>query len=179
MAKLIVQDFEGISLMVRKKFESNLGSFSVTYEPDLTPNTAFHQDSISIIKNQYTLKGMHMQYGAYAQSKLVTVLQGSITDFFIDLRKGSKTYLDYGSVDINESNANIIFIPSGFAHGYITLESNTIISYKLGASYSPEHELTLMWNDARINIDWPVKKNLYMSEKDLSGLSFNDIEKKL
>lgn len=179
MAKKDIEEFLGISLITIKKFSSDMGSFLVTYEPGLTLGQTFYQDSISILKEKNTLKGMHLQAGKYAQSKLVTVIKGSILDFFVDLRTSSKTYLDYGCVDINEKNCKAIFIPPGFAHGYLTLKKDTVISYKLGAPYAPEHELTLKWDDPEININWPDLNDLRISDKDLNGLSLKQVQKKL
>ena len=179
MAKKLIIDFLGVNLIARKTFFSDQGSFSITHNPNLTPGIAFYQDSISILKNKNTLKGMHLQAGKHSQAKLVTVLQGGIIDFFVDLRKDSESYLDYGCIEIDEGNANMLFIPKGFAHGYITTAPNTMVSYKLDAPYAPEHELTILWNDSKINIEWPKTEDLHISSKDLNGLSFYEVDKKL
>ena len=98
MAEKTIKDFVGIQLIPRQKFSSELGSFSVTYESKVAASNVFYQDSISILENRHTMKGMHFQSGKYSQAKLVTVLQGGLIDYFVDLRKGSSTYLDYGFV---------------------------------------------------------------------------------
>lgn len=179
MAKKNIDEFIGISLITIQKFSSDMGSFSVTHQPGLTPGQIFYQDSVSILKEKNTLKGMHLQAGKYAQSKLVTVIQGSILDFFVDLRTTSQTYLDYGCINMTEKNCKAIFIPPGFAHGYLTLKKNTVISYKLGAPYAPEHELTLKWDDPQINIHWPDLSNVKISDKDANGLNLKQVQKKL
>lgn len=176
MANKPLNEFSGIQQLKRKNFLSELGSFTVTFEPDLILNKEFYQDSISIIEKTGTIKGMHFQKGQYAQTKLVTVLQGSIMDYFVDLRKDSPTYLDYGSIELSDLNHNIIFIPEGFAHGYISLENKSIISYKLGSRYEPKHEVTLLWSDPDIGIKWPQIENLYISEKDTLGLTMKQIK---
>lgn len=175
MAKKLLKEFSGIERLIRKKFSSELGSFSVTFEPDLLSNKDFYQDSVSLIEKTGTIKGMHFQRGQYAQTKLVTVLQGSIMDYFVDLRKESPTYLDHGSIELSEQNSNMLFIPEGFAHGYISLEDKSIISYKLGAPYQPKHEVTLLWSDHDIDIKWPQTENLHISEKDTLGLTSQQI----
>lgn len=179
MAEKKIHSFLGIQLISREKFISELGSFSVTFESRKTLQHDFYQDSVSIIKNSNTIKGMHFQTHEFSQAKLVTVLQGAILDYFIDFRKDSSTYLDYGKVELDDVNNNMLFIPKGFAHGYITQKEKTIISYKLDAEYSPEFEVTLKWNDPKINIQWPVVNKLYISKKDMDGLEFKDVEKLL
>jgi dTDP-4-dehydrorhamnose 3,5-epimerase len=176
MANKLLKEFSGIQQLKRKNFSSELGSFSVTFEPNFVLNRKFYQDSISIIEKTGTIKGMHFQQGQHAQSKLVTVLQGSIMDYFIDLREESPTYLDYGSIELSDLNHNTIFIPEGFAHGYITLENKSIISYKLGSRYQPKHEVTLLWSDPDIGIKWPQIENLHISEKDTLGLTMQQIK---
>ena len=176
MAKKLLKEFSGIERLIRKKFSSELGSFSVTFEPDSLSNKDFYQDSVSLIEKTGTIKGMHFQRGQYAQTKLVTVLQGSIMDYFVDLRKESPTYLDYGSIELSEQNSSMIFIPKGFAHGYISLEDRSIISYKLGAPCQPKHEVTLLWSDHDIGIKWPQTENLHISEKDTLGLTSQQIK---
>jgi len=179
VAEKLIKDFSGIILIPRKKFTSGLGSFSVTYESGLTTENKFYQDSVSILENTHTLKGMHLQSGKYGQTKLITILQGSVMDYFIDLRKNSSTYLDYGCVSLDDQNNNMLLLPAGFAHGYLTLQPKTIVSYKLDSPYSPENEITLLWNDPQINIKWPNTDQLHISPKDLAGLKLFEIEKRL
>ena len=179
MAEKTIKDFVGIQLIPRQKFSSEVGSFSVTYESEVTARNLFYQDSVAILENRNTLKGMHFQSGKYAQAKLVTVLQGGLIDYFVDLRKSSSTYLDYGFTILDDQNNNMLFLPVGFAHGYITIEQKTIVSYKLGSPYSPENEITLLWNDPTINIKWPAPNQFHISKKDLAGLTLPEIEKHL
>jgi len=179
VAEKKIHNFSEIQLVSREKFVSELGSFSVTFESGKTLQNNFYQDSISILENINTLKGMHFQSGEFAQAKLVTVLQGAILDYFIDLRKDSSTYLDYGKVLLDDGNNDMLFIPKGFAHGYITQKQKTIISYKLDAAYNPDFEITLLWNDPKINIQWPEVNNMHISKKDIEGLEFKEIEKLL
>ena len=179
MAEKTIKDFVGIQLIPRQKFSSELGSFSVTYESEVTARNLFYQDSVSILEKRNTLKGMHFQSGKYSQAKLVTVLQGGLIDYFVDLRKSSSTYLDYGFTTLDDQNNNTLFLPTGFAHGYITIQQKTIVSYKLDSPYSPENEITLLWNDPQINIKWPNTDQLHISPKDLAGLKLFEIEKRL
>ena len=174
-----LNEFSGVSIMKRDTFPSELGSFSVLFDQSINFGEDFYQDSISIIKHPNTIKGMHFQSGHFAQAKLVTILQGGIIDFFVDLRKDSSTFLDYGSVELNSKNNDMLLIPKGFAHGYFSAHEDTIISYKLDAPYSPDHEYTLLWSDPGIGIKWPTIKNTHISSKDRAGLNLPEIEKKL
>jgi dTDP-4-dehydrorhamnose 3,5-epimerase len=179
MSQRRLNEFSGVSIMKRDTFPSELGSFSVLFDQSINFGEDFYQDSISIIKHPNTIKGMHFQSGHFAQAKLVTILQGGIIDFFVDLRKDSSTFLDYGSVELNSKNNDMLLIPKGFAHGYFSAHEDTIISYKLDAPYSPDHEYTLLWSDPGIGIKWPTTKNTHISSKDRAGLNLPEIENKL
>jgi dTDP-4-dehydrorhamnose 3,5-epimerase len=122
---------------------------------------------------------MHFQNKPFGQAKLVTVLSGSIIDFVIDVRKNSPTFKEYASIELSRDNKKMIYIPEGFAHGFQTLEENTCVFYKLSNYYSPEHEITLKWNDPTIGIEWKQSDAQHMSEKDKSGELFSAIEKDL
>ena len=179
MSKKKIEEFSGVSIINRDVFPSELGSFSVLFDQSIKFGSNFYQDSISIIKHSHTIKGMHFQSGNFAQAKLVTILQGGIIDFLVDLRKSSSTFLDYGSVELNTENNDILLIPKGFAHGYFTVSKDTIVNYKLDAPYSPDNEFTLNWNDPIIGIKWPEVKNVHVSPKDQAGLSLSEVQNKL
>ncbi len=100
-------------------------------------------------------------------------------DFIIDIRKNSPTYKEYGSIELSSVNAKVLFYPKGFAHGFKTLEKNTCVFYKLSNYYSPDHEMTLRWNDPTIGIDWKKIGDVHMSDKDKDGKLFTTIERDL
>lgn len=170
MTKKSINSLKGISVFIRPTFDSKLGYFTETYKKSWLSNE-FLQDSISLSKERGTVRGMHLQKGRHSQAKLVTVLQGSILDIFVDLRKESNTFCDYGSLKLSKQNNKSLFIPRGFAHGFITLEPNTLVSYKMDNHYSPKHEVTLKWDDPDLKINWPKKDNIVLSPKDLLGIS--------
>ena len=169
-----VNKFKGVEVFQRKIFQSELGYFANLYE-NFLPSINFVQDSVSYLELSGTIKGMHLQTGEMSQSKLVTCLSGKVLDFFIDLREESETYCKFGSIEINSDEPISLFIPRGFAHGYITLEPKTTLSYKLDNFYSPEYEETLLWNDPSVNLPWPKMKKYHVSKKDQSGKSFEEI----
>ncbi len=125
----------------------------------------FLQDNISYsIKN--VLRGLHYQKNPKAQGKLVKCLYGSIFDVAVDIRKGSPTYGKWVGVELSSENNYMLYIPQGFAHGFVVLSDNAKIMYKCTEEYSPENDRGIIWNDPDISIQWPVKKPI-LSERDM------------
>ena len=123
------------------------------------------------------LRGLHVQT-INPQGKYLNVIKGKIFDVIIDLRSKSKTFGQYFSILLSEKNCKSIYIPEGFAHGFISLDKETIISYNCTNYRNAESELTLKWNDSDLNIKWPKIKPV-LSNKDINGLSLNDFIKKV
>lgn len=141
----------------------------------------FVQDNISISKRRYTIRGLHFQVGNHAQGKLVRCIRGEIFDVIVDLRESSPTFLKYERVYLSESNLDMVFIPRGCAHGFITLCDNTEVYYKVDNFYNKDSECTLIYNDESINIDWGIdiyKEEVILSSKDLRGLPLSHIKQK-
>lgn len=135
----------------------------------------FVQDNES--KSSYgVLRGLHYQKGDAAQAKLVRVIKGSVLDVAVDLRRSSPTFGKYVDVELSETNKRQLFIPRGFAHGFLVLSPEAIFCYKVDNVYAPDQEATLMWNDDSVSIDWPIKEDLIFSAKDLKGKSLKDAE---
>ena len=170
MAKRSVKKFFGIKILRKPFHSSDLGYFSETYR-DSWLKRDFVQDSISMSRKKGTIRGLHQQKGKKVQAKLISVIKGSIQDYFVDLRPNSKTFGDYGSIKLDDENNLCLFIPKGFAHGFISLKTNTIVSYKLDNYYSPKDEITILWNDPDISIKWPEKLKYTLSMKDKEGIS--------
>ena len=169
-------EIEGLLLIKPRIFEDDRGffyeSFNETkYNEILGSEIQFVQDNISVSKKN-VLRGLHFQKPPFAQGKLVTVLRGSVMDVAVDLRKESKTYGQYQLVELSENNKLQFWIPAGFAHGFCSLEDDTIFSYKCSNYYSPQHEETIMWNDPDLAIDWKII-NPIVSDKDKIGKYFN------
>jgi len=145
-------------------------------------NYAFVQDNESQ-SNKYVLRGMHYQVAPKSQGKLVRVIQGRIYDVIVDLRKSSKTFGLWAGLEINSKLKNQLWVPSGFAHGFIAISDHSIVQYKTTDYWSPEHERCLLWNDKDIDIDWETKiieNNLeepIISDKDLLGNTFESLIK--
>lgn len=174
MALIETEAFEGVEVLDKTIFYSDLGYFSTIFHSE-NLNISFVQDSISKSTHAGTIRGMHFQKGKDAQAKLINVIEGSILDFFIDLRESSLTYLSYGSISLDASSEKSLFLPRGFAHGFITLKENTVISYKLDNFYNSKAEETLLWNDPDIGIIWPKMESYKLSQKDQEGKNLNEI----
>ena len=119
------------------------------------------------------LRGLHMQRGAAAQAKLVRVLEGSVLDVAVDLRKGSPSFGQHFSIELTANNHKQFFVPAGFAHGFVVLSETATFFYKVDKFYEPGNEVGIMYNDADLNIDWRLPTSeLIFSEKDKTLGSF-------
>lgn len=125
------------------------------------------QSNISYNKNKATLRGLHAQLAPYKESKLVRCCSGSIYDVIVDMRKNSSTYLQWYGAELNADNNTMMYIPEGFAHGFITLQDNTEVVYQMSEYYTPGAEIGFCWNDPAFNIHWPLSP-VVISVKDQS-----------
>lgn len=128
-------------------------------------NTEFVQANMSLSREKYTLRGMHYQVEGAEEAKLVRCTKGSILDVIIDIRKDSDTYCQYLSVELTDSNYRMLYVPEGFAHGFITLEDNIEVTYMVSNFYTPGKERGIRWNDPLFGIEWPTASPL-LSPKD-------------
>lgn len=117
------------------------------------------------------LRGLHFQREPHAQGKLVRVIRGAVLDVCVDIRPNSTTYGEHFKLQLNGTTKEMLWIPAGFAHGFVALEDDTIFAYKCTAYYHPSSERTLIWNDRRLGIDWGVVDPI-ISSKDKEGLTF-------
>ena len=138
-------------------------------------NLKWVQINTSLSKNKNTLRGLHFQRPPMAEDKIIRCLRGSIWDLIVDLRKNSQTFGKWFGTELNEENRTMIFVPKGFAHGFISLKPNSEILYLVSEFYSPEHEHSLNWNDKEININWPVRPK-FISQKDLEAPYLKDLD---
>ena len=166
---------EGLLIIEPRVFKDDRGEFFESFNQvifDKATDGKYHfvQDNQSISKKN-VLRGLHFQKPPYAQGKLVRVIQGSVLDVAVDIRKDSVTYGQYVSIELSAKNNKQFFIPPGFAHGFIALENDTIFAYKCTNYYAPNYEGTIRWNDPLLNIDWRNESCL-VSEKDKIGLDF-------
>ena len=127
----------------------------------------FVQDNQSLSEKSGTLRGLHFQSPPFAQDKLVRVTQGKILDVAVDIRRGSPTFGQHIAEFISATEWNQILVPKGFAHGFLTLEKNTEVIYKVSNYYAPNHDHGIKWNDPSLGINWGIDiENIVISEKD-------------
>lgn len=161
-----------------KVFEDARGYFYESYSKSLFEihgiNEDFVQDNQSL-SQAGVLRGLHFQNPPNAQGKLVRVVKGAILDVAVDIRKNSPTYGKHFLIELNEKNKTMLWIPAGFAHGFLTLEDDTIFSYKCTNYYNKASEGCIMWNDKDLGINWNVE-NPTLSEKDKTGTPFQEFE---
>jgi dTDP-4-dehydrorhamnose 3,5-epimerase len=152
-------------------FESfNEQKFNITLKLDVR----FIQDNESF-SSKGVLRGLHYQTGEFAQAKLVRVVKGKVLDIAVDIRKESSTFGQYISIELTEENKKQIFVPRGFAHGFVVLSDTAILSYKCDNFYNKESEEGIIYNDKTLNIDWKLPvESLIISEKDVDLPSFED-----
>lgn len=134
----------------------------------------FVQSNISTNKLSYTLRGLHFQRQPYAETKLIQCLKGKIWDVIVDLRKDSLTYCDWISIELCEDITQILYVPEGFAHGYITLTDDTQLLYLMSNFYQTDSVCGLHWNDEKINITWPHKPKI-LSDNDANLPNFENL----
>lgn len=177
--QVLKTSFRDLLVIIPDVFPDARGYFFESYNSEKFKNAGldlkFVQDNIS--KSIYgTVRGLHYQTGEYAQGKLCQVITGKVLDVAVDIRFNSPTFGKYFSVELTEENHKQLFIPPGFAHGFSLLSEIAVFHYKCTALYSRKDERALRYNDEDLNIDWKIKKPL-VSEKDVQGKSFREIEK--
>src|ERR1700689_2491694 len=157
--------------IIPKRHADNRGWFSETFHQgrlhDLGIICTFVQDNLSSSNRSGTVRGFHFQEPPAAQAKLISVLHGRILDVAVDIRRNSPTYGRYVSVELSRDNGAQLFVPVGFAHGFVTLVDEVCVLYKASEYYAPSREGGIRWNDPDIGFPWPLRDtNNVRSEKD-------------
>ena len=162
---------DGPLLVVARRFGDARGYFTETYSrPDflaLGIADAFVQDNESLSQSAGTIRGLHFQRPPRAQAKLVRVLRGRILDVAVDLRASSGCYGRHVAVELAAGDGRMLYVPAGFAHGFVTREPDTAIAYKVSDTYAPDCDMGLAWDDPALGIDWGVSpEEAVLSDKD-------------
>lgn len=171
----------GLILLKPNPFRDERGFFleswqSGRYHALGIPETTWAQDNVSCSKKG-VLRGLHFQYPR-TQGKLITVLQGEVYDVVVDIRNGSPTFGQHLGFNLSDKNLHQLWIPKGFAHGFLVLSDLAIVSYKASEFYYPEDEKTLLWNDPVLSISWPLSGlTLTVSNKDARGIPLERFSK--
>lgn len=169
--KLLNTPLKGCVIIEPKVFKDHRGSFFESFNQEKFTNLYgkkidFVQDNQSI-SSYGTLRGLHFQKGEFAQAKLIRVVSGKVLDVAVDLRENSSTFAKHFSVELSGENNLQLFIPRGFAHGFVCLSELVIFEYKCDNYYQPSAEAGILYNDPSLNIDWKIPaKDIILSEKD-------------
>ena len=169
--KFIPQEINDVILIEPTLLEDGRGFFVETFRQDLFNqaigyNVDFIQENESK-SNEGVLRGLHYQIAPFSQAKLVRVIEGSVLDVVVDIRKSSSTFGQHISFELTAENKRQLFIPQGFAHGFVALSNSATFSYKVDNYYSPEHERGIAFDDEDLGIDWQLSKDLIkLSNKD-------------
>lgn len=169
-----------VRLVRLKKHDDHRGFFSEVYNKRAFAQAGididFVQDNHSLSTETGTVRGLHFQTPPFAQNKLVRVLRGAVFDVAVDLRRGSPTYGHHVSAILSDREWNQMLIPIGFAHGFMTLEPNTEVLYKVSEYYAPEHDKGVIWDDPDIAVTWPLlAREAVLAEKDRRWPSLREL----
>ncbi len=180
--EFIKSDVKDVQIIVPKVFNDERGFFLESFKKsDFFSNgikDEFNQDNHSK-STKGVLRGLHFQAFPKAQAKIVRCIQGKIFDVAVDLRKNSPTFKKWEGVILSEENKNMLYIPEGFAHGFVVLSDTAEIFYKASSEYSKEHDRGVRWNDPEINIQWNIDFEPVLSEKDKMQPFLKDIIEEL
>lgn len=178
--KITKTKIPGLLIVEPEVFSDERGFFfesfdEVAFRDATGVTTQFVQDNHSK-SVEGVLRGLHYQLSPKAQGKLVRVVQGEVFDVAVDIRKNSPTYGQWDGLILSAANKKQLWIPPGFAHGFLTLSDTAEFLYKTTEYWSPEHERSIIWNDETLKIEWPIEcKTLIISEKDRQGMCFADM----
>ena len=171
---------EQFPLIIPHRFDDERGFFAEIYShkkySKMGIDVEFVQDNHSLSRDVGTLRGLHFQAPPHAQGKLVRCGRGSFFDVAVDIRRGSQTFGQWVGYELSAENGHQLYVPMGFAHGFVTLEPDSEIVYKCSDYYAPETERALRWDDPDIGIDWPLTGNPTLSEKDALAPLLKDFE---
>lgn len=171
---------EGVFVLQPKVFGDARGYFMETFRQEefdsMVAPVRFVQDNESK-STRGVLRGLHYQKGEFSQAKLVRVIQGRVLDVAVDLRKSSPTFLQHVAVELSGENKRQLFVPRGFAHGFVVLSDEAVFCYKVDNIYAPQAECCIRYDDPAIGVEWPLPaEELLLSAKDAQGISVHEAE---
>ncbi len=176
--KITHTPIQDLHIIEPKVFDDERGCFFESWNKEKLAEQGFIwdfvQDNQSCSKKN-VLRGLHFQIPPYEQGKLVRVVKGEALDVAVDLRKNSDTFGNHFKLILNEANKKMLWIPPGFAHGFLAMENNTIVFYKCTKKYNKESERSILWNDQHLSIDWGIN-NPIISPKDLKAPLFKNLQ---
>ena len=178
--EFIETELKDVIIVKPRVFGDKRGFFLESYKKNDFVNAGidveFNQDNHSK-STKGVLRGLHFQLNPKAQAKLVRCARGKIYDVAVDLRKNSPNYKKWVKVELSEDNKQMLYIPAGFAHGFVVLSDEAELLYKTSGEYEPESDRGILWCDKDINVDWEIDFEPVLSEKDKVQPKFRDINK--
>jgi len=178
--KIVNLPLEGSFVIYPMVFNDERGEFRKLYTEDAlkSKNVSpyFPEEYISVSK-KWVIRGLHYQLGQYSQAKFVRCARGEVYDVIVDLRRKSPTFARWHGIILSEKNMISIYVPRGFAHGFMSLTEGAQLHYKTDNRYMPESERGIIWNDPDLRINWPSSEKVIVSEKDANWPSFRACEK--
>ena len=177
---MLKKEIDGVVEYTPRRFGDDRGYFTETFNTrtcqSLGISAVFVQDNESLSAEPGTVRGLHFQTAPSAQGKMVRVVQGAVLDVAVDLRMGSDTFGDHVAVRLDGQRGNQLWIPPGFAHGFCTLEPDTLMAYKVTEYYDPDADRGILWTDPEIGISWPVDvASATLSAKDATAPLLADL----
>lgn len=178
--KIVKTSLDGVLIIEPTVFTDERGYFFESFnkrklEDAVESEVNFVQDNQSM-SHKNVLRGLHYQVPPCAQAKLVRAVVGQIFDVAVDIRRGSEKFGKWVGVELSSDNQRQLFIPEGFAHGFLTMSEKALVSYKTDAFYNAESERSIIWDDATLNIDWPISSTPIISAKDCVAPPFTVAE---
>ena len=177
---VITTAIEGLLIIEPRVFKDDRGYFYESYSKQKFEEAGIHADFIQdnqSFSQKGTLRGLHGQANPYAQGKLVRVIQGRVLDVAVDIRKNSPTYGQHFTIELSGENHKQFWVPPGFLHGFVTLEDNTIFTYKVTNYYNKESEIGVIWNDPTLAVGWGINETeVLLSPKDELLPTFADFK---
>jgi dTDP-4-dehydrorhamnose 3,5-epimerase len=178
--KFVNTSIEGLVIIEPTVFEDDRGCFLESYNKkkleEAIGKISFVQDNESK-SSRGVLRGLHFQKPPYAQAKLVRCIEGKVLDIAVDIREGSETFGQHVTFELTGENKKQVFIPQGFAHGFLVLSNTAIVSYKVDNSYAPAYDAGIRWDDQILNIQWGVSESeVLVSEKDAKLPFFSEFK---
>ena len=178
--KFVNTPIEGLVIIEPTVFGDNRGYFLESYNKkkfeEAIGKVSFVKDNESK-SSKGVLRGLHFQKPPYTQAKLVRCIEGKVLDVAVDIREGSETFGQHVTVELTGENKKQVFIPRGFAHGFLVLSESAIFAYKVDNSYAPTHDAGIRWDDSLLNIQWGVSESeVLVSEKDAKLPFFSEFE---
>ena len=179
--EVIEEALDGVLLLKPRIFKDERGYFFESFNKSIFEKIGIKHDFVQdnqSLSQKNVLRGLHFQVEPHAQGKLIRCVSGAVLDVAVDVRRDSPHYGKYYKTVISADNQYSLWIPPGFAHGFLTLENDTIFSYKCTNLYNKASERSILWNDNDINIDWEID-NPIISEKDKEGMTFSEYTNQL